>query len=101
MKIVTHRKFRSGAGHETHYRRKRNWTPILIAHVKPADILRNRSIGAIGLEVNLPCSPEPIEIVDKRTAQENLGGLVNIRQTNSLLQDFILVHIEIILGNTR
>ena len=73
--------------------------PIIVAHVELADILRICSIWPIRLDINLPCPSEEVEIIDKRTAHKDLGGLIHVGQFNALLQDFVLINIKIKLRN--
>src|SRR5215472_14179089 len=99
MEIVTHCKLWSGMPFHPHHRRKRYRLPKIITHIEPADIFGVCSKWAICLDINLPCPPEQIEIIDKGAAHEDLRRLIHVRQINSLLQNLLLIDIEIKLRN--
>src|SRR6516162_2729017 len=99
MEIETHSKLWSSMPFHPYYRRKRYRISKLVTHIEPADIFGVRSKWAVCLDINLPCPPEQIEIIDKRTAHEDLRRLVHVGQINSLLQNLLLIDIEIKLRN--
>ena len=71
--------------------RTKNW-PTFFASV---------AIIAFGLYIYLPCSPEPIEVVHKKTAHERLERLIDLAEIDPLLDDFVAIDLDENLRDVR
>src|SRR5207244_13531560 len=60
-----------------------------VAHVELTDVLGPGSVLALGLHVHLPDPSVLVEVVHEGAAQEGLQGLVDRRERDPLLEDFL------------
>ena len=80
---------------------ERHGVAVAVANKKLANVLRVRPVIAFSLYIYLPCSPEPIEVVDEKSAHECLQRLINLGQVDSLLQHFVAIDVDEDLRNIR
>src|SRR2546430_16804838 len=66
-----------------------------------ANFLRVGAVTPLRLYIYLPCSPEPIEIVHKKTAHERLERLIDLAKIDPLLDDFVAIDLDENLRNIR
>ena len=74
---------------------------VRVAHEELPDIFRVGAIIAFGLYIYLPCSPETIEVVHKKTAHERLEGLIDLAEIDPLLDDFVAIDVDENLRDVR
>ena len=101
IKVVAQRKLRAGNRFRGGEGRQRHGFPIVVAHIKQAQILSARSILPFSLDIDLPLPAEPVEIVYEIAAHESLKRLVHLGQFHPFLEGFVAVHIHVELGNRR
>src|SRR6266550_5034505 len=92
--VVTQREFRTGDVLDGRDRVERHGVAAGVSHEELANVFRVGAIIAFGLYIYLPCSPEPIEIVHKKTAHERLEGLIDLAEIDSLLDDFVAIDVD-------
>src|SRR6185436_1404586 len=82
-------------------RGKRHHFTFVVPYVELPDLFGLGAILAFGLDVNLPLAAEAVEVVHEQSAHESLDGAVNVADGDSLLQDFVFIHIDELLGHAR
>ena len=76
-------------------------SPLALRTKNSTNVFRVGAIIAFGLYIHLPCSPEPIEVVHKKTAHERLEGLIDLAEIDPLLDDFVAIDVNENLRNVR
>src|SRR5262249_36924059 len=97
--VVAHGEFRAGARLETSDCSKRHHFAFVVLHVELADVFGGSSILALCLDVHLPLAAKSIEIVNEQAAHEGLKSFVDVVNEYSLLDDFVAVHVDVLLRN--
>src|SRR5207249_8681685 len=82
-------------------RGKWNHLTFVVPHVELADVFGLGAILAFRLDVNLPLAAKAVEVVYEQPAHESLDGAVDIADGHSLLQNFVFIHIDELLGHAR
>src|SRR5438552_2784260 len=74
--VEAHGELRAWTRLKSGQRGKRHHLIFVVAYEKLPDILSPRAVVAFGLDVNLPLSPEAIEVIDEKPTHECLDGLI-------------------------
>ena len=85
---------------EAGQRREGKHLSLVVSNVILAEVPGVSSVRAGSLDIHLPLSPEPVEIVNKISAHESLDGLIDVRDRDAELQRLIAVHVNKLLRHT-
>src|SRR5258708_2075951 len=99
--VVAHRELGTGTALEFCQRRKRHRLSLSVAYVELPEIVGSRAVRSFGLHIYLPGAAETVVVVDEQSTHVRLNRVVDIRQTNPLLQHLVFVHIDELLWNAR
>src|SRR5208282_1242745 len=98
--VVAHGEFRAGARLEFCDGSEGNHFALGVFDEELADIFGASAISAFRFDVHLPLAAEAIEIVNEKAAHEGLKSLVDVFDGDTLLDDFVAVHVDELLRNT-
>ena len=99
--VVAQREFRTGDVFDGRDGIERHGVAVRIANEELPHILRIGAVIAFRLDVNLPGSAEPIEIVHEKSAHERLQRLIYLVEIDSLLDHFVAIDVDENLRHVR
>ena len=69
-------------------------SPLLVANVEQAEVVRIRPVLRFGLEEDAPDASEPVELVHVSAAEERLERLIDVLDRDAELEHAILVDVR-------
>ena len=100
VQVIAHREFRAGTRFKSRQGGERHHVTRSISDVELSDVLR-ATIGALSLHIHLPLTAEAVEVIDERASHECLDSPINILYVDTLLQYFVAIDGDELLGHAR
>ena len=99
VEVVAHGEFGPGALLQAGEGAQRHGIAVLVAHVELTQLFGVGPVFPLGLDVDLPLTAEPIEVIDKIAAHEGLQDPEDLADVHALLEHFVPVHLDEDLGH--
>ena len=78
IQVVAHDEFRPGSPLDSSERTQRHHLVVGIPDIELPEVVEIRPVGPFGLNVDLPITPETVEVIDKSAPHKRLDGFVDI-----------------------